>query len=205
MDYTFEQAETLNEYADVVIVVPKQMNPTEVPEKFRVGVPCQKRFGPVPPRPIWEYQQCDELHLLGGSPLVHQEMLTKVGKKRVESVDTASPIAASSRGQVWGRPYKNTEWYESPRRSYYERIEKSLNSILHHYNENINQERIDEIRELVSIPDEPTTDPLEYLRELPPSREELCIGQDEEMPFPGREYFYQDDALTYAEWKEKYR
>ena len=205
IDDSFEQAELLNEYAETVVVVPKEINPNTIPSKYRIGVPCQKRFGPVPPRPVWEYLECDDLHLLGGSPLVHKEMMHKVGHDSVNSLDTASPIAASSRGQVWGRPFKHTEWYESPRRSYYERIESSLKHILKHHNENVNTKRLREIRELMDIPDEPPTDPLEYLRELPPGREELCLGPDEQVPFPGREYFYQDDTLSHNEWSEKYR
>lgn len=201
----FEVADELAKYVETVIIVPKAMSARDVPSRFRVGIPCQERFGPVPPRPIWEYQQCDEVHLLGGSPLVQEDIADKIGESRVKSLDTASPIAASSSGKVWGRPFKHTEWYDSPRRSYYERVEASLNNLLNHHNENVNDERIAEIQSRMTIPDEPPVDPLEYLRELPPGREELCLGSDEEVPFPGREYFYKEDSLSYTEWKKKYR
>lgn len=202
---SFEVADELAKYAENVIVVPKAMSARKVPSRFRVGIPCQKRFGQVPPRPIWEYQQCEEVHLLGGSPLVQSEIADKIGEYRVKSLDTASPIAAAQSGKVWGRPFKSTEWYDSPRRSYYERVEASLNNLLKYHNETINEERREEIRGRMSIPDEPTTDPLEYLRELPPSREEMCIGPNEEKPFPGREYFMQENALSYKEWRERNR
>lgn len=188
-----------------MIVVPKAINPQEVPDKFRVGVPCQKRFGQTPPRPVWEYHPLYEVHLLGGSPLAQTEMMQKIGREKVKSLDTASPIAAASRGDVWGRPFKETEWYESPTRSYYQRIEKSLYNLLTHHNENVNHERIEEIHDRVEIPDEPTTDPVNYLFELPPSREEMCLSTEEEVPFPGRAYFYRDDTLSYRKWQKKYR
>lgn len=202
-DYTV--ADTLLNHAENVVVVPKSISAIDVPDRFRVGVPCQKRFGPVPVRPIWEYQQCTELHLLGGSPLVHSEIIDLVGHDRVVSLDTASPIAASGSGKVWGRPFKNTEWYPDPHSGYYKRIEKSLNNLLQHHNENVNNERIEWIKNAVSIPTELEIDPLTYTREFPPDKEELCLGADDEVPFPGRAYFYQDDALSYDEWKERYR
>jgi hypothetical protein len=201
----YSVADELLEYADTVIVVPKAMPALNVPERFRVGIPCQKRFGPVPPRPIWEYQQVDEVHLLGGSPKVQSDIAGKIGKRRVKSLDTASPIAASSRGKVWGRPFKNTEWYDSPERGYYQRIESSLNNLLHYHNSNVETERIEWIKERIEIPTDPTVDPLTYLNELPPGQEELCLSENEEVPFPGRGYFYEDDALTATEWREKYR
>lgn len=201
----YSVADELLKYAETVIVVPKAINALNVPNRFRVGIPCQERFGPVPPRPIWEYQQCDSVHLLGGSPLKQSEIADLVGNDRVKSLDTASPIRASSRGSVWGREYKSTEWYKDPRSSYYERIEKSLNNLLKYHNDNINHNRLNEIKKRTEIPDEPTVDPLNYLRELPPGREELCLMADEEVPFPGRGYFYEKDSLSYNEWTEKYR
>lgn len=39
----------------------------------------------------------------------------------------------------------------------------------------------------------------------PRSRDQLCLGGDEDVPFPGRAYFYRDDTLSYTEWMEEYR
>lgn len=39
----------------------------------------------------------------------------------------------------------------------------------------------------------------------PRSREQLCLGGDEEIPFPGREYFYREDTLSHRQWKKRYR
>jgi hypothetical protein len=96
----FEMAKDLKREAEVVIIVPKNVHPSEVPPPFRVGMPCQSRYGPAP----WKwtaYQDVDSVHLLGGSPTIHQEVLKYYIP--VESVDTTAPVRGAQFGSYWTR------------------------------------------------------------------------------------------------------
>lgn len=91
-------AEELQDHCETVIVVPKTVRPIEVPDRYRVGMPCQERYGPTPWQ--WpEYQECESVHLLGGSPKKHHEILKHY--VAVESLDTTSPLRAASFGGYW--------------------------------------------------------------------------------------------------------
>ncbi|GAA0308667.1 DUF6610 family protein [Halarchaeum salinum] len=99
-------ADELGEYAETVIVVPKTIHPKEVARRFRVGMPCQPRYGPTPWQ--WtEYSTCAEVHLLGGSPVKHAEIMKY--HIPVESVDTTSPVKAARFGDYWN----GSQWYNS--------------------------------------------------------------------------------------------
>ncbi len=99
-------------------------------------------------------------------------------------------------GDKWGEDGYN----------YYDRIERSMENVLKSWNDD---ERVDSAflnrrRREIEHPQTPSL--LETDRKAhPPSREELCIGPDEEIPFPGRAYFYRDDTLEYDEWLREYR
>lgn len=81
-----EKADALAEYADAVIVVPKSVHPSRVPDRFRVGVPLAD-YGSGASWSTWAYQDCGGVHLLGGGPARQ----LRAGKHlRVASVDTAS-------------------------------------------------------------------------------------------------------------------
>jgi hypothetical protein len=93
----FAAADRLADYAREVVVVPKTILPSEVPERFVVGLPCQRRYGPAPWR--WrEYRQCGAVHLLGGSPQQHIELLNYLP---VRSVDTTTPVFSALHGSHW--------------------------------------------------------------------------------------------------------
>jgi hypothetical protein len=93
-----EWADELAEYAETVIVVPKTVMPVEVPDRFRVGMPCQNKYDPFPWK--WtDYQPVEEVHLLGGSPVVHREIMKYYVP--VESVDTTVPITSAKYGDYW--------------------------------------------------------------------------------------------------------
>lgn len=81
------QADRLSQHADSVVVVPKAVHPSEVPERFRVGVPLAD-YGSDAPWGLWDYQSCHELHLLGGGPT--RQMEVGLHLSAVESVDTAT-------------------------------------------------------------------------------------------------------------------
>lgn len=86
----------LLQYSDSVIVVPKTVHPSEVPDRFRVGVPLAD-FGSSAPWAAWDYQDCGPVHLLGGGPA---RQLTTGGCIPVASVDTAT-LGKVSRYGVW--------------------------------------------------------------------------------------------------------
>ena len=197
------KADQLRRYAEVVIVVPKAVPPSRVPDRFRVGLPAQKRFGGNPHN-VWEYRHCPSVHILGGSPKTQFELSNYV---QVDSVDTSSPLKAAEFGSVWiGSPDNSGSNWGEVGSNYYERIERSMNNLFEAWNqdERLNEDRINRARREVEMPQIPTIMPDE-LKARPQSRDELCIGAEEEHPFPGREYFYRDDTLSYSEWLEEYR
>jgi len=73
----------LGEYADTVIVVPKDCHPAEVPDRFRPAV-ATTAFGSGTPWPLWAYGR--PVHILGGSPA---RQLTIGRHLPVASVDTS--------------------------------------------------------------------------------------------------------------------
>ena len=92
-------ADELQEYAETVIMVPKAVLPSDIPPEFRVGMPCQARFGP-PPWKWRQYKPCNEVHCLGGSPIDHTQIMKY--SIPVESVDTAVPVYTANFGSYWG-------------------------------------------------------------------------------------------------------
>jgi len=69
-----EQADQLAEYSDTVVIVPKSVHPSEVPERFRVGLTLAN-YGSNAPWLIWDYKKCSSIHLLGGPPHRQLEVL----------------------------------------------------------------------------------------------------------------------------------
>ncbi|QRV15087.1 hypothetical protein JMJ58_19600 [Haloterrigena salifodinae] len=120
-DWVLDRAADLERYAETVIVVPKIVHPRDVPGRYRVGLPCQERYGPSP-HPWTAYRDCPEVHLLGGSP-VKQVKARKYGVP-VESADTTSPLTAARwqgyfDGTGWTKlPRGRSDFYECVRRSY---------------------------------------------------------------------------------------
>ena len=127
-DMVMEWADNLRHHCETVIVVPKTFHPESVPRRYRVGMPCQERYGPCP----WgwpEYAGCDEVHLLGGSPIKHMAIFGEkyaVGKGPyvvpVESVDTSLPIKPSKFGDVWDAG--SGQWEETEH-SFYEALPRT--------------------------------------------------------------------------------
>lgn len=192
-DSAISKASELNRHAKTVIVVPKGVKPKRVPSRFRVGLPAQDRFGGVP-WPVWDYRNCSSVHILGGSPTRQNELAHYVS---VDSVDTASPLKAARFGDVWDGGW-NEEGY-----NYYDRIERSMGNLVKEWNERVNESRTNLCRLEVPQPD-PCPVPEDRIAH-PRGKEDLCLGPGEEVPFPGREYFYRDDTLTHSEWKKQYR
>lgn len=120
-------ADKLARFAETVIVVPKAVRPCDVPDRFRVGLPAQERFGGTP-WPLWEYTRVPSVHVLGGSPTKQLDIADYVAN--IESVDTASPIKAAQFGSVW-----SVDGWQDAGINYYDRITRSMNGLLKTWND----------------------------------------------------------------------
>lgn len=80
------KADRLARYARTVVIVPKTVHPSEVPDRFRVGVPLAD-FGSGAPWTYWDYRGCGSVHLLGGGPT---RQLEAGDHLPTASVDTAT-------------------------------------------------------------------------------------------------------------------
>lgn len=114
------KADTLLAHATNVIVVPKDVHPSQVPERFRVGVPLAD-YGTGAPWGAWDYRKCSSLHLLGGGP--SRQLTAAQSLTNIESVDTAS-LGKQCRFGYWDDGGKDApdEW------DYKKRLKVSLNN-----------------------------------------------------------------------------
>lgn len=88
LEEVVKKADRLLTYSQSVIIVPKSVHPSEVPDRFRVGVPLAD-FGSDAPWSVWDYHDCGELHLLGGGP-ARQLNVRDHAPAPIASVDTAT-------------------------------------------------------------------------------------------------------------------
>jgi len=119
----YEQADRLAQYVTAerggVIVVPKSVHPSTVPDRFRVGVPLAD-FGSGAPWGVWDYQDCGPVHLLGGGPA---RQLTVRNHVSVASVDTAT-LGKRCRFGMWdGKSVDAPNGWD-----YERRLKESLNN-----------------------------------------------------------------------------
>lgn len=176
----------LQRYCDTVIVVPKSVHPRDVPRQFRVGMPCQDRFGGTP-HPWTEYANCKEVHLLGGNPAKQ----TQIGKYYVPvcSLDTAVPISRARWGKVW-----TGKKFIRKRKGFYGSIEESFATLWREWN----PDRYSSSREMRWKYPKPLSGNPIYDND--PFEVEDYLMDDEEIPFPGRAWCYENDV---EEWREK--
>lgn len=115
------KADRLLEYSRDIIVVPKTVHPSKVPDRFRVGVPLAD-YGSGAPYSAWDYKDCREVHLLGGGP-PRQLTAAQHLPCEVESVDTAT-LGKYSRFGYWdeGSCDAPDEW------DYRRRLKESLDN-----------------------------------------------------------------------------
>lgn len=93
----YNQADQLLESADYVVVVPKDVHPSTVPDRFRVGVPLAD-YGTGAEWGVWDYvQHGGEKHLLGGGP---SRQLDIKGHLSIASLDTGT-LGKRARYGVW--------------------------------------------------------------------------------------------------------
>jgi hypothetical protein len=113
--------------ADDVVLVPKDVGPAEVPERFRVGFPAAS-FGTGSTRLISEYAAvpADQgVHILGGSPTLQLE-LAEYGLP-VRSVDGSGIQRGAEFYDVWTPDEPN--WEKAPGSDLYDRIRVSLDNV----------------------------------------------------------------------------
>jgi GNAT superfamily N-acetyltransferase len=116
-----EMADQIEEHADAVVIVPKDCHPTDVPDRFRVGLTAGQ-FGSMAPWGVWEYRDVESVHILGGSP---SEQLA-IGKHgpAVDSVDSFS-LGRRARFGIWDDGAKDSPDDEM---DYYDRLRLSLDN-----------------------------------------------------------------------------
>jgi len=91
------QADRLSDHADIVVVVPKSVHPTDIPDRFRVGL-TMANFGSNAPWFLWDYKDCTSIHVLGGPP--HRQMVALEHGLPVKSMDSFA-LGIQSMYGVW--------------------------------------------------------------------------------------------------------
>lgn len=121
-----DKADRLAQYSQGVIVVPKDCHPSEIPDRFRVGVTAAD-FGSSAPWSLWDYRGCGPVHILGGGPSRQLEIGHHLP---VASVDTAT-LGKCCRFGWWDGVSKDAP----DGLDYRERLEASLNNYHAAWNE----------------------------------------------------------------------
>jgi len=80
-----DMGDELLRYSDNVIIVPKTCHPTDIPDRFRVGLTVGN-FGSMAPWGLYEYAHVDSIHILGGTP--SEQMAVISHGLNVDSVDS---------------------------------------------------------------------------------------------------------------------
>jgi len=121
-----DMADELAEYADNVIVVPKDCHPSDVPDRHRVGLTVGS-FGSMAPWGLWQYRDAGPVHILGGTP--NQQLA--VGR---HGVDVAS-MDSFTLGQRCQFGMWDDGAVDAPdEMDYYDRLEASLNNYVRTWN-----------------------------------------------------------------------
>ena len=124
----YEQADQLLNHAEHVVIVPKDIEPSEVPNRFRVGVPLAN-FGSDAPWSLSEFVGVGDVHLLGGSPTV--QLAVVESDIEVASVDGAAAINSleqAAKVWTWEGEYIRC-WVQVDEGTRYEKLRASLNNI----------------------------------------------------------------------------
>ena len=87
LDDAIQQADLLSDHADIVIMVPKDVHPSDIPKRFRVGL-TMANFGSSAPWFFWEYRDCPSIHVLGGGP--HRQLKALEHGLKVDSLDSTA-------------------------------------------------------------------------------------------------------------------
>lgn len=112
LEDTLAYAYDIAPHCETLIVAPKSVHPSRVPDHIRVGIPCQTKFADSP-WSIDDYRSCEELHLFGGSPHRHYELIFEEGLTQVQSVDTSVPLSSAWWGDAWALTEDGPRWRPS--------------------------------------------------------------------------------------------
>ncbi|MFC6717945.1 DUF6610 family protein [Natrialbaceae archaeon GCM10025896] len=176
----------LERYCETVIMVPKSIHPLDVPSRFRVGMPCQERFGGTP-HPWSEYRECREVHVLGGHPTKQLEV--EKYYVPVRSIDTAVPISRARWGDVW-----SDRKFIRKREGFYGSVEQSFANIWTEWNgTNICLGRLERTKYT-----RPKENDRRYYED--PLDIEPWLGEEDDIPFPGRAWCLENNI---KDWKER--
>lgn len=138
LEQVIDLADDLRQYADCVIVVPKEVAPAQIPDRFRVGLPFQPNFGSggvqigqqelgaSTGNSVRDFAGPDVggVHVLGGAP--HDQLRIPDFGVDVRSVDTSLPLLYGRYGDVWFEEGR----VEMDDLTLYERIEGTLRNML---------------------------------------------------------------------------
>lgn len=101
LEDALEVADELSRNAQTVIVIPKLVHPSEIPRRFRVGMPFRDNFEtPLGVNTFAEFSSAASVHLLGGNPTDHFAVADRFGLD-VGSIDSPTPLAWADFGRVW--------------------------------------------------------------------------------------------------------
>lgn len=157
--------ELLDAGAETVIVVPKSVHPSEVPDRFRVGLPFQESFGPggitlaergqallegTGRNTIEDFVGVGPVHVLGGPPSEQLELPDR--GIEVASIDTSLVWTYASRGRrVWTRSGQ----FVFPDLDVYETLEASVRELRRAWGHDVGRHSDvpDAIWELMDSPD----------------------------------------------------
>lgn len=100
LDETLAIAEELQQYADRVIVVPKDVPVSAVPEEYIVGIPFRNEWDQDTGVNAFADFRGRQVHILGGNP-TEQLKLARRFDLDVVSVDSPNPLSWADFGRVW--------------------------------------------------------------------------------------------------------
>lgn len=102
MEIAFQLASDIEPYCETMVIAPKSVHPFQIVFVLESRV----RRSLLSARGIFVTVK---LHLFGGSPHKHYEMVFEKGLQNVESMDTSVPLTSAQWGDVWtvqdGEPY----------------------------------------------------------------------------------------------------
>ena len=97
LDQVIRMGNKLLQHTDDVILVPKSCHPSNIPDRFRVGLALDN-FGTGSPYSVWDYRYCESVHILGGSPKLQLQVIQHLDN--VKSVDSYT-LGIRSRYGMW--------------------------------------------------------------------------------------------------------
>lgn len=97
LDDVIRMGNRLLELTDDVILVPKSCHPSNIPDRFRVGL-ALNNFGSGSPYGVWDYKKCKSVHILGGTP--NQQLSVISTLDNVDSVDSYT-LGMRSKYGMW--------------------------------------------------------------------------------------------------------